>query len=97
MSATKLAEVMTLPRFDNVLNMGNLIQMALIVGAVLLAWSDARKDIDALQDAQKAAAVTLAQKEARVRALEISDASKSADLRNILTILTRIERQLEAR
>jgi len=86
-----------LPRFDNVLNMGNLIQMALIVGAVLLAWSDARKDIDALQDAQKAAAVTLAQKEARVRALEISDASKSADLRNILTILTRIERQLEAR
>ena len=95
-------------QFENKITLGNALTLAGILFSLGAGW----KALEAQQEAvdkritsvQEQVVTNRALSDARnsssdgrLRALEVSQASTSADLRNILNVLNRIERQLESR
>ena len=95
-------------QFENKITLGNALTIAALIFGLGAGWvriEEQQKALDtriasvqeqvvtnrALSDARNSSS------DGRLRALEVSQASTSADLRNILNVLNRIERQLESR
>lgn len=86
---------MTALQFDNKISLGHVISIVTILTACVMAYAtiSARQermlaDIVALQESAQG-------REARIRSIEIAQASQSSDLRAIQTGIMRIEAQLE--
>ncbi|MDX1819306.1 MAG: hypothetical protein R3197_00290 [Paracoccaceae bacterium] len=95
-------------QFENKITLGN----ALTIGALIFGLGAGWKALEAQQGAMDKRITSVQEQvvtnralsdarnsssDGRLRALEVSQASTSADLRNILNVLNRIERQLESR
>lgn len=95
-------------QFENKITLGNALTIGALVFGLGAGWvrlEERQEAMDkritsvqeqvvtnrALSDARNSSS------DGRLRALEVSQASTSADLRNILNVLNRIERQLENR
>lgn len=75
---------MTAPRFENVLSIGNILQIIVILVAMAIAWGDAKSDIDALKASQAALAEASTQREIRLRSMEISASRADERIENVL-------------
>jgi hypothetical protein len=72
------------PRFENVLSMGNIIQIGVILFAMAIAWGDARGDITMLKNGQNDSIQQRAQIEIRLRAMEIATSRSDERIDNLL-------------
>lgn len=72
------------PRFENVLSIGNIIQIIVILVAMVVAWSDARNEIGNIKAAQVSSIEHRAQMDARIRAMEMGAARSDERIENLL-------------
>jgi hypothetical protein len=82
---------MTAPRFENVLSIGNIIQIIVILVAMVIAWGDARNEIDVLKSAQAESLNHRAQLDARLRAMEMSSARSDERIDNLLRSMEEVK------
>ena len=81
-------------QFDNKISLGHLLSFVFMVVAGITAYADLRSTSIRLDRDVLAISAAADQREARVRAVEIAQASQSSDLRAILLSISRIESQL---
>lgn len=97
---------MTLPKPDPKVSVGNLLNLAALVVAVAVAWGIMSERSDNTKDQLENLRLTLSQEvatrrdaqtsiEARVRALESSQARADERFNSVLQVLGRIEARLE--
>ena len=95
-------------QFENKITLGNVVTVLAMVFGLGSGWMALKAQQEAMDkritSVQEQVVTNRALSDARasssdgrLRALEVSQASTSADLRNILNVLNRIERQLESR
>jgi len=81
-------------QFDNKISLGHLISILLIIVGGVTAYADIRGAQTQLTGEVAAISRGAELREARVRNVEIAQASQSSDLRSILLSISRIETQL---
>lgn len=82
-------------QFENKVNAGHIITAALLVLSGIGAYYNLAKDQHLVRVDVDTLKTDARQNEARIRAVEIAQASQSSDLRSIQVGITRIEAQLE--
>lgn len=94
-------------QYDSKFSLGNIITVLVLMGGLAVSWGtftarqdEMAKEATALRqlvaDHSAESARVRADQEGRIRAVEISSASMSSDLRSIQAGISRIERLLEA-
>lgn len=93
---------MRMPRFDNTWTFGNTITIAAMAAGLIGLWNEINSEVLRQAATIEQALATLdrlqteaAQREARVRALELGASRTDEKLINIIAALDRIEKRLE--
>ena len=79
------------PRFENVLSIGNIIQIVVILVAMVIAWNDASNEIKNLKDGQSNSVEHRTQMDARIRAMEMTSARSDERITNLLRSMEEIK------
>lgn len=79
------------PRFDNVLSMGNLIQIGAFAVMIGLAWGNADNRLTMVEDAQKTIIETSNHREIRVRTIEIAASRSDEQIRSLLQSMNELK------
>jgi hypothetical protein len=83
-------------QFDNKVSTGHLLTAGAMIVAGVMGYADLRASNSNVAEKLAAAKIDIASQEARLRALELGATRTDEKLSNILAVLARIERQLEA-
>lgn len=76
--------MVTLPRYDNVLSAGNIIQILAFLVAFAVAWGSSHQRLNAVEEAQRSLVMAGIEREARIRAMEIASTRADARIDNLL-------------
>lgn len=84
---------MVAPRFDNVLSMGNIIQIIAFIVAFAVAWGTTYQRLETVETTQKSIIQNGLDREARIRAMEIGASRSDERIENLLRSMDELKRE----
>lgn len=88
---------MAAPEMKNWITLGNLITIAVLLAGLIAGWVRLESQVSEQNRRMDGITAASTDREVRLRAVELTQASQSSDLRAIQASLGRIERLLESR